>query len=263
MLCTGPSIGHERFVVKVERHLRPIDLARAGGLSTESVRKYEGWGFLPPAERSPAGYRLYTQRHLQAMETARTVIAGYGWIAGREIMGAVHAGDVAAAVAEVDGRHADLHTRRLQLEETLRALRAISDAEPLPPPPPRSPVGRRRSLLIGEAAKAVGTTVPSIRFWERQGLLEPTRDRTSGYRLYDREQMRRLRVTVLLRSAGYGFDTIHIVLRELASERLDRALDAIEQRRSELTAASRRCLAAAAALSEYLADDSTARRSAP
>src|SRR5262245_59697876 len=55
-----------RLRLKVKQTLRTIDLARAAGLSPQQVRNYEQWGVLPPAERSPHGYRLYEARHLRA-----------------------------------------------------------------------------------------------------------------------------------------------------------------------------------------------------
>ncbi len=58
--------------------LRTIDLARAAGISVQQVRNYEALGLLPPASRSKSGYRLYTQRHLAALKTARGLVGGYG-----------------------------------------------------------------------------------------------------------------------------------------------------------------------------------------
>ncbi len=65
---------------------RPIDLAHAVGISPQTVRTYERFGFLPPAERTPTGQRRYGPRHAQALQTARTMIAGYGWQSALEIM---------------------------------------------------------------------------------------------------------------------------------------------------------------------------------
>ena len=47
--------------------LRPVDLARAHGLSTQAVRNYEAAGILPQADRTPHGYRTYTPRHADAL----------------------------------------------------------------------------------------------------------------------------------------------------------------------------------------------------
>nr|WP_016701425.1 MerR family DNA-binding transcriptional regulator [Actinoalloteichus caeruleus] len=35
--------------------MRPVDLAREHGLSTQAIRNYEDAGVLPPAERSGSG----------------------------------------------------------------------------------------------------------------------------------------------------------------------------------------------------------------
>lgn len=94
--------------------------------------------------------------------------------------------------------------------------------------------------------------VSALRFWEQQGLLTPQRALESGYRLYDETQMRRLRVVVLLRKAGYSFDAIHATLEELASEAPDRAVAAAERKLSELARRSRDCMEAIAMLHAYL-----------
>ncbi len=44
------------------------------------------------------------------------------------------------------------------------------------------------------------------------------------YRLYDEQQMRRLRVVVLLREAGYDFNVILSVLDKLAAGRPEKAI---------------------------------------
>lgn len=41
--------------------LRTHDLALAGHISVQQVRNYEAKGLIPQAQRSPSGYRLYTQ----------------------------------------------------------------------------------------------------------------------------------------------------------------------------------------------------------
>lgn len=43
------------------------DVAQQTGLSLRSVRHYEDVGLLPPAERSPGGFRLYTTAAVQRL----------------------------------------------------------------------------------------------------------------------------------------------------------------------------------------------------
>jgi DNA-binding transcriptional MerR regulator len=228
--------------------LRTIDLARAAGISTQMVRNYEQSGFLPAAERSPAGYRRYTTHHLHALLAARAMISGYGWQPACQILGAVHRGELPGALALVDACHADLHQRRREIEATLGALRAVAAALP-------EPVGTlvpQPVLTIGAAARLVGVRVSALRFWETQGLLQPERDRASGYRRYNGQQLRRLQVVALLRQAGYDFEAIRAVLDELAAGRPGRAIAAAEQRLNDLGAASQRCTAATTAFWEYV-----------
>ncbi len=233
----------------MEGYLRPVDLARAVGVSVQTVRKYEAWGFMPPAERSATGYRRYTHRHLHALEAARTMKAGYGWQSALSVLQAVHRGDLDSALTVVDSRHAQLDRGRREVGETLHALRIVAGSHETGTRAHRS-VG----LRVGQAARRVGVRVSALRFWEEEMLLHPHRDKSSGYRLYDEQQMRRLRVVVLLREADYDFDAIRSVLDELSAGRPKRALKAFERRRVELARASRACARATAALWGYVSE---------
>ena len=88
----------------------------------------------------------------------------------------------------------------------------------------------------------MGVRVSALHFWKQQGLLHPLCDQSSRYRLYDEHQMRRLRVVVLLREAGYDFNVILSVLDEMAAGRPEKAIMAVEKRREELTRTSWVCL---------------------
>ena len=112
----------------VNPYLRTKDLAQAVHISVQQVRNYEANGFLPAVERSPSGYRRYTQQHLVALKTARHLIGGYGWQRAQQIMQAVHQGKLSQALALIDERHAELARTRLQLEQTLAALSVFNSA---------------------------------------------------------------------------------------------------------------------------------------
>lgn len=229
--------------------LRTIDLARAGGISVQQVRNYESLGLLPPASRSKSGYRLYTQHHLAALKTARSLVGGYGWQRVLTIMQALHRGDLGAALTTIDTRHGELALKRQECEQTLAALHALA----------KQPTAEQRSrssseLRVGEAAKQVGVRVSALLFWEQQGLLHPVREQSSRYRLYDAQQMHRLRVVVLLREAGYDFKVILSVLDELAAGRPEQAIVAVEKRREELTRISWVCIDGLASFQHYVGE---------
>ncbi len=46
-------------------------------------------------------------------------------------------------------------------------------------------------MKIGALAKAVGVTVPTIRFWTSEGLLEVAEQTASGYQLYSPDMVQR------------------------------------------------------------------------
>jgi DNA-binding transcriptional MerR regulator len=229
--------------------LRTRDLALAGGISVQQVRNYEANGLIPKAPRNPSGYRLYTQQHLAALQTVKSLVPGYGWQRTSAIMQAIHQGDLSAALAIIDERHAEQARKRLQMEETLVALRTLaaqSNALQSSHPSQR--------VRVGEAAKQVGVRVSALHFWEQQGLLHPVREPYSRYRLYDEDQMRRLRVVVLLRDAGYLFNAIQSVLNELAAGRPEKAIVAVEKRREELTRTSWACIEALTSFQRYVSE---------
>jgi len=198
---------------------------------------------MPASERSAHGYRLYTQRHLHALRVSRAMIVGYGWMQACNIMSCIHQGDLTAALALIDARHAEIHRSRCEIEETLRILRDTSSTIPT-----LSQMGNlprwRNALHVSEAARVVGVRVSAVRFWEEQGLLQPSRESTSHYRLYDAEQMRKLQVIALLRKASYNFEAIRAVLTQLAAGTPEQALTAAEKRLKELAEVSRRCVEA-------------------
>jgi len=107
---------------------------------------------------------------------------------------------------------------------------------------------------VGEAARQVGVRVSALHFWEQQGLLHPLREQYSRYRLYDEQQMRRLRVVALLRDAGYRFNVIQSVLSELAAGQPEKAIVAVEKRREELTRMSWACIEGLTSFKQYVSE---------
>lgn len=234
--------------MSVNSKLRTIDLAQAVQISVQQVRNYEASGFLPTVERSPSGYRLYTQRHLAALKASRQLIGGYGWQRTQQIMQVVYQGRLADALALIDAHHAELDRARGQLAGTLAALGILTT------PASATTAALDRPLHIGAAARLVGVRVSALRFWEQQGLLQPSREDSSKYRLYDARQLRRLRIVALLRQAHTDFPTIRMTLDELEAGEPGRAVAAVERRRDALASASWRCLGALAAFHAYVGE---------
>src|SRR6476469_5957445 len=60
-----------------------------------------------------------------------------------------------------------------------------------------------KAMKIGEVAKRTGVGVETIRFYEREGLLQEPERRPSGYRQYDEATVQRLEY--IGRAKGLGF----------------------------------------------------------
>ena len=74
-----------------------------------------------------------------------------------------------------------------------------------------------KPMTIGAVARRAGVGVETVRFYERQGLLEEPDRRLSGYRQYDEEAVARLRF--IRRAKELGFTLREI--KELLSLRRD------------------------------------------
>jgi len=246
----------------LKKRIRTVDIARSVSLSTQTVRDYERWGFIPPVERSAQGYRLYSPLHLQAIRTTRAVIAGFGWERALRIMRFIHHDDLAAALAEIDAHHATVHSNRCELKKTLDILHTISTSTPFVSlDEVRNEAKQLAHLSVGQAACLVGVRVSTLRYWEAQGLVFPLRTHPSNYRFYTSELIRQLQIIALLRKAGYAIETIRTVLTQLATGVPEQALAAAEQRLKDLIEISCLSVKATALLWAYVEERAGTLRS--
>jgi MerR family transcriptional regulator, copper efflux regulator len=78
--------------------------------------------------------------------------------------------------------------------------------------------GNMKHMTIGQVAQRAGMGVETVRFYEREGLLNrPARSPSSGYRLYEEEVIARL--LFIMRAKELGFTLSEI--KELLSLRVD------------------------------------------
>ncbi|MDH6460806.1 DNA-binding transcriptional MerR regulator [Micromonospora sp. A200] len=229
--------------------LRVVDVAATAGISTQQVRNYLDEGVLPPVERTPSGYRVFTVAHVRALAVLRWMAEGHGWARTREVMLAVHRGDLAAALTALDAGHAELDRERTEIRRVLGAFETVVVSPPVVVPAPR------RGARIGEVADLVGVRTSQLRLWEERGLLRPAREPGTSYRLYDAAELRAAQVVALLRRGGYPFEIVTAVLDEMrTSGRPQRVHAELARREQDLHRRSLRRLRASAALYDYLAE---------
>lgn len=227
------------------RELRPSDLAREHGLSTQAVRNYEESGFLPAARRTPSGYRIYTELHATALRAFLALLPAYGHATSGRIMIAIGAGDIDLALDLVDRGHQRLLRDRETLDAVAAAVAQLTaDAPALP---------RAEVRTIGELAHLLDVTPATLRKWEAVGILTPARDRSTGYRHYGPADIRDAELAHLLRRGGYPLSRIALVVTQIREAGgTDAVSHALDDWRGRLTARGLAMLDAAAHLSGYL-----------
>ncbi|MET8293563.1 MULTISPECIES: TioE family transcriptional regulator [unclassified Streptomyces] len=235
--------------LQTARKLRPVDLARVHGLSTQAVRNYEDAGILPAADRSPHGYRAYTPRHALALAAFLALVPGHGHATATAVMRAVNRDATDEALRLIDQSHAQLLEDRRTLEAVERALRDLAPARDAPSPGEGAGGGR----FIGPLARELGIRPATLRTWEAAGLLRPHRDPLTGYRVYDAAAVRDARLAHQLRRGGYPLERIAPLLEQVrAAGGLEPLEAALGDWRARLTARGRALLAGAAELDAYL-----------
>ncbi|NUV67451.1 MerR family DNA-binding transcriptional regulator [Streptomyces sp. CAI-121] len=229
--------------------LRPVDLARRHGLSTQAVRNYEAAGILPAAGRTAHGYRTYTPLHAAALGTFLALIPGHGHATATAIMRAVNRDDPAEALRLVDESHVQLLEDRRTLDAVERALHDLG-----PGAVPVSDDGEGPgAMFVGPLAGRLGIRPATLRKWERAGIVTPRRDPRTGYRVYDRADVRDAAMAHQLRRGGHRLEQIAPLIAQVrAAGGPEPLAAALRDRHDRLAARGRAMLAGAAELDAYL-----------
>ncbi|MCP2319019.1 DNA-binding transcriptional regulator, MerR family [Nocardia amikacinitolerans] len=227
--------------------LRTVDVAREAGCSVQQVRNLERDGVLPPATRTAAGYRTYTDTHLHSALAYRALATGAGPVEAKRIMRAAHGYPDSDLLALLDAAHARLAAEREELEAAKRAAAAITGES-------IDDVRPTDSMTIAELAGALGVRPSTLRHWEAEGLLVPRRGTPGGAREYAPSDVRDARIVHQLRMAGYRIAPLRALMPELRrADRWNEISSALAARDANIDARSRALLDAAAALGAVLA----------
>lgn len=230
-------------------YLRPFDLAREHGISTQAVRNYERDGFIPLAERTPAGYRTYTDAHAAALRAYLALIPAHGYSLSGQIMRALNTGEPDAALTAIDRSHAQLLRDRETLAAVGRAVEHLTTGSDTA----SHALASTEPLSVGELSRRLGVTAATLRNWEEAGILAPDREPATGHRMYGAHDIRDAELAHLLRRGGYPLDHISTVVKQIRTAGGTQALSAaLDDWRQRLTTRGVSMLTAAAQLAQYV-----------
>jgi DNA-binding transcriptional MerR regulator len=186
------------------KHLSTARIAAIVGVHPNTVRLYEHLGYLSTIPRSPSGYRLFTEYHLEQMKLAWIALK-FPYPGGKapveELVRKAAAGELGVAL-ELAYHYLDqVRAEIARADSAIVYLERWANGNPVD----RVPAGKSQNgLSIGQVAEYLGTTRDSLRNWERNGLINVPRNPGNGYRIYTGLEIGRLRVIRMLTRVGYS-----------------------------------------------------------
>ncbi|MCU9602114.1 MerR family transcriptional regulator [Pallidibacillus thermolactis] len=187
---------------------RPIDIAKKLDVGTSALRHYEEWGIVPPAKRKANGYRIYTEEHEAYFQCIRAMYHGFGMGTVKKIMPMIQQNKFTEALWEVNKVQAELYQKKQQAIEALEILKPDNMENFLKK-------RKKQWYTIGEVEKEIEVPATTLRHWEKEGLIEPSRDPENGYRIYNREHIQQALIIRTVQQSVYFLDSVRSVLEKM------------------------------------------------
>lgn len=206
---------------------RTSQIAKIIGVHPNTIRLYENLKVIPPVEREPNGYRVFTDRHVKQCMVLRLALQVEIVQNGLrrkavETVKTSAACDYEGAIALIDEYIDMVRREHRNADEAVAIVKTIlseerggddeqqaGDGSGKGCPQPESHKLRRRQV-----SDELGITMDTLRNWEMNGLLTVKRMQ-NGYRVYTEDDIRRLKIIRALRLANYSLESILRLLRQI------------------------------------------------
>ncbi|WP_342757525.1 MerR family transcriptional regulator [Kineothrix sedimenti] len=190
------------------------EIARYIGIHPNTVRLYEELMLIPKPERKANGYRIFTDFHLEQMKLVRTALQIAVLQNGLRkqaitIIKTSAAGDFDKAIHITKQYLQQIKDEQRNAEEALVITEKLLSQD--------EPEIVDTVLTRKEAAGYLQITMDALRNWEMNGLITIKR-KQNGYRIYEEEDVRRLKIIRSLRCANYSLSAILRMLNTLSSD---------------------------------------------
>jgi DNA-binding transcriptional MerR regulator len=187
-------------------------IAQLSGIHPNTVRLYEEIGFIGTAQRKPNGYRVFTQLHLEQIRLARLALQVEVLQNGlrKQALAVIRASancDFAQARQLAQHYLEQIRTEQRQAEEAIAITKQLLSGQTSP--------ANTRMLTRQQTAELLNISIDSLRNWELNGLLRVKR-KHNGYRMYQDDDIRLLKIIRTLRSANYSLAAILRMLNAIS-----------------------------------------------
>lgn len=203
----------------IEKTYTTSQIAKIVGVHPNTVRKYEEWELITKPVRKPNGYRIFRDVHIDQFRLARTAFQIEVFQSGMrdtiiQVVKLSANGDYNSAIAltntYIDIAEAEIANSTEVVEIINDLLKKTFQGGPL--------------LKRKEVSELLGITMDTIRNWEMNGLIKINR-KENGYRIYDFEDIKYLKIIRSLRCANYSLSSI---LRMMNATFQNKSVDVIQ-----------------------------------
>ena len=185
-------------------------MAKIIGIHPNTVRKYEEWQLIPKPLRKSNGYRVYGDIHIDQFRLARIAFQIEVIQSGmrRTITQVVKL----SAVRKYD-EAIDLTKKYIEIAENEIAY--ATEAAHIVNTLLESTNHEAETIMKRkEVSEALGITMDTLRNWEMNGLISIKR-KENGYRVYNQEDLKQLKIIRSLRTANYSLSSIKRMMSAL------------------------------------------------
>ncbi len=187
----------------MENTFTTSQVAKIFDVHPNTVRMYEDLGLIPEPLRKANGYRIFTNVHIEQFRLARIAFQIEVLQNGlrKRIVEVVklsakgqYNDAIALAIEYIDIVDMEMANANEAVEITNTLLKSSFEE-------------KLTHLKRKEVSDALGITMDTLRNWEMNGLLKVKR-KENGYRIYDYEDINKLKIIRSLRCANYSISSI-------------------------------------------------------
>lgn len=201
----------------IEAKYSTSQVAKIIGVHPNTVRKYEDWGLIGKAPRKANGYRVFSDVHIDQFRLARIAFE----------IELIHSGLRKTITRVVKLAAEGKYDKAVALANTYITIVEFEKEK-------ATEVAEISNELMNDSFKGIGKffkrkevsdildiSMDTLRNWEMNGLIKIKR-KENGYRIYDYEDIKNLKIIRLLRCANYSLSSI---LRLMSAKYKNKSID--------------------------------------